>query len=139
MKHEIPATLRSGGAIVNNSSVGDHIGFPGSSVYLASNFALIGLTKTAALEFARQGIRVNSVSPGPIQTEMCDRTFGAGETEVKKTISPQTPLGRISTTEEEPASCQRVYPPRRARNSHAQPRALGEQAVARVRIQLHVV
>jgi NAD(P)-dependent dehydrogenase (short-subunit alcohol dehydrogenase family) len=54
MKHEIPAILRSGGAIVNNSSVGGHIGFPGASVYVASKFAVIGLTKTAALEFAKQ-------------------------------------------------------------------------------------
>jgi NAD(P)-dependent dehydrogenase (short-subunit alcohol dehydrogenase family) len=77
MKHEIPAMLRSGGgAIVNNSSVGGHIGFPGSSVYVASKFAVVGLTKTAALEFARQGIRVNSVSPGPIQREMFDRSIG---------------------------------------------------------------
>src|SRR5215469_5062363 len=52
----IRAMLRfGGGAIVNNSSVGGHIGFPGSSVYVASKFAVIGLTKTAALEFARQG------------------------------------------------------------------------------------
>jgi NAD(P)-dependent dehydrogenase (short-subunit alcohol dehydrogenase family) len=81
MKHEISAILRSGGgAIVNNSSVGGHIGFPGASVYVASKFAVIGLTKTAALEFAKQGVRVNSVSPGPIQTEMFDRSFGEGET-----------------------------------------------------------
>jgi len=101
MKHEIPAMLRSGGgAIVNNSSVAGHIGFPGSSVYVASKFAVIGLTKTAALEFARQGVRVNSVSPGPIQTEMFDRAFGEGETEMKKTIATQTPVGRIGTPEE---------------------------------------
>src|SRR4029077_746459 len=88
----IPAMLRSGGgAIVNNSSVGGHIGFPGSSVYVASKFAVIGLTKTVALEFARQGIRVNSVSPGPIQTEMFDRAFGEGETDMNKTIATQTP------------------------------------------------
>src|ERR1700732_4386344 len=62
MKHEIPAILRSGGgAIVNNSSVGGHIGFPGASVYVASKFAVIGLNQTAALEFAKQGVRVNSV------------------------------------------------------------------------------
>jgi len=101
MKHEISAMLRSGGgAIVNNSSVAGHIGFAGSSVYVASKFAVIGLTKTAALEFARQGIRVNSVSPGPIQTEMFDRAFGEGETEMKKTIATQTPVGRIGTPEE---------------------------------------
>ena len=74
MKHEIPAMLRSGGgAIVNNSSIGGHIGFNGSSVYVASKFAVIGLTKTAALEFAKQGVRLNSVSPGTVQTEMFDR------------------------------------------------------------------
>ena len=62
--------------------------------------AVIGLTKTAALEFARQGVRVNSVSPGPIQTEMFDRSFGEGETDVKKMIATQNPLGRIGTPEE---------------------------------------
>ena len=101
MKHEIPAMLRSGGgAIVNNSSIGGHIGFPGASAYVASKFAVIGLTKTAALEFAKQGIRVNSVSPGTIQTEMFDRAFGEGETEVKRTMAAQNPVGRIGTPEE---------------------------------------
>jgi NAD(P)-dependent dehydrogenase (short-subunit alcohol dehydrogenase family) len=101
MKHEIPAILRSGGgAIVNNSSVGGHIGFHGASAYVASKFAVIGLTKTAALEFAKQGVRVNSVSPGPIQTEMFDRAFGEGETDAKKTMASQNPLGRIGTPEE---------------------------------------
>jgi hypothetical protein len=135
MKHEIAAMLRSGGgAIVNTSSVGGHIGFPGLSVYVASKIAVIGLTKTAALEFATQGIRVKSVSSGPIQTEMFDRGFGEDETEVKKTISTPTPAGPIGTPEEEPANCQGVYPPRRARNSSAQPRGFGERPVAMVRI-----
>ena len=61
---------------------------------------MIGLTKTAALEFAQQGVRVNSVSPGPIQTEMFDRAFGEGETDAKKTIETQNPIGRIGTVEE---------------------------------------
>ena len=101
MKHEIPAMLRSGGgAIVNNSSLAGHLGFPGASVYAASKFAVIGLTKSAALEFAGQGVRVNSVSPGLIQTEMFDRAFGEGETEMKKTYVTQTPVGRIGTPEE---------------------------------------
>ena len=101
MKHEIPAMLRSGGgAIVNTSSVGGHVGFPGASVYVASKFAVIGLTKTAALEFAKQGVRVNSVSPGAVQTEMFDRAFGKGQTDIKKAIEAQNPVGRVGTPEE---------------------------------------
>jgi NAD(P)-dependent dehydrogenase (short-subunit alcohol dehydrogenase family) len=101
MKHEIRAMLRSGGgAIVNTSSAGGHVGFPGASVYVASKFAVIGLTKTAALEFAKDGIRVNSVSPGPIQTEMFDRAFGEGQTDTKKAIEAQNPTGRVGTPEE---------------------------------------
>jgi NAD(P)-dependent dehydrogenase (short-subunit alcohol dehydrogenase family) len=101
MKHEIPAILRSGGgSIVNNSSAAGHLGFPGASVYVASKWAVIGLTKTAALEFARQGVRVNSVSPGPIQTEMFDRVFGEGQTDSKKAVEAQIPIGRVGTPEE---------------------------------------
>jgi NAD(P)-dependent dehydrogenase (short-subunit alcohol dehydrogenase family) len=101
MKHEILAMLRSGGGvIVNNSSVAGHLGFPRASVYAASKFAVIGLTKTAALEFAKDGIRVNSVSPGPIQTEMFDRAFGEGQTDDKKAVETQVPTGRVGTSEE---------------------------------------
>jgi NAD(P)-dependent dehydrogenase (short-subunit alcohol dehydrogenase family) len=101
MKHEIPAMLRSGGgSIVNTSSIGGHIGFPGAGIYVASKFAVIGLTKTAALEFAKQGIRVNTVSPGTIQTEMFDRAFGEGETDMKKTMAANNPVGRIGTSGE---------------------------------------
>ena len=101
MKHEIRAMLRSGGgAIVNNSSIAGHFGSPGASVYAASKFAVIGLTKTAALEFAKEGIRVNSVSPGPIQTEMFDRAFGEGQTDIKKALEAQNPIGRVGTPKE---------------------------------------
>ena len=101
MKHEIPAMLRSGGgAIVNTSSVAGHLGFATAAVYVASKWAVIGLTKTAALEFAQQGVRVNSVSPGPIQTEMFDRFFGEGQTEIKKSVAAQCPIGRVGTPEE---------------------------------------
>ena len=61
---------------------------------------MIGLTKTAALEFAKEGIRVNSVSPGPIQTEMFDRAFGEGQTDSKKALEAQTPIGRVGTPKE---------------------------------------
>jgi NAD(P)-dependent dehydrogenase (short-subunit alcohol dehydrogenase family) len=101
MKHEIPAMIRSGGGtIVNNSAIGGHIGFPGSAVYVASKFAVIGLTKTAALEFAKRGVRVNSVSPGTIQTEMFDRAFGRGEMDPKETMGALNPVGRVGTPEE---------------------------------------
>jgi NAD(P)-dependent dehydrogenase (short-subunit alcohol dehydrogenase family) len=96
MKYEIPAILRSGGgAIVNTSSTGGHIGLPGLSVYVASKFAVIGLTKTAALEFAKQGVRINSVSPGPTQTEMFDRAFGKRGDRYKESdrvANPDRPL-----------------------------------------------
>jgi NAD(P)-dependent dehydrogenase (short-subunit alcohol dehydrogenase family) len=101
MKHEISAMLRSGGgSILNNSSIGGHIGFPGASVYVASKFAVIGLTKTAALEFAKSGIRVNSVSPGTIKTEMFDRAFGPSGVNMEETITARNPLGRVGTPEE---------------------------------------
>ena len=101
MKHEIPAMLRSGGgSIVNNASNAGHIGLPGGSVYSASKFAVIGLTKSAALEFARQGIRINSVSPGPIQTAMFDRAVGQSGVDMRARIAAQNPLGRIGTPEE---------------------------------------
>lgn len=101
MKHEIAAMLKTGGgAIINTSSIGGSVGFPGAPVYVASKFAVIGLSKSAALEYAQQGIRVNVVSPGPIQTDMLDRAFGAGDTDGKKFISSATPVGRIGTAEE---------------------------------------
>ena len=101
MKHEIPALLKSGGgSIVNTSSVLGSVGMPGAAVYAASKFAVNGLSKSAALEYAAQRVRVNVVSPGPIQTEMLDRAFGPGESEGKKAIGATVPAGRVGTAEE---------------------------------------
>lgn len=101
MKHEIPALLKSGGgSIINTSSVLGSVAMPGTAVYAASKFAVIGLSKVAALEYAQQGIRVNVVSPGPIQTEMLDRAMGPGESETKKHVAGQVPLGRVGSSEE---------------------------------------
>jgi NAD(P)-dependent dehydrogenase (short-subunit alcohol dehydrogenase family) len=101
MKYEIAAMLKSGGgSIINTSSIAGSIGFPGAGVYVASKHAVIGLTKSAALEYAKQGIRVNTVSPGGIQTEMLDRAMGPGESDMKKWMAGQHPVGRVGTPEE---------------------------------------
>ncbi|HTY86833.1 MAG TPA: SDR family oxidoreductase [Candidatus Acidoferrum sp.] len=101
MKHEVPAMLKNGGgAIVNTSSVGGLIGFPGVGVYVASKHAVLGLTKTAALEYATQGIRVNAVSPGGIVTPMLDRFTGGADTEFFKQLTALHPMGRTGTPEE---------------------------------------
>jgi NAD(P)-dependent dehydrogenase (short-subunit alcohol dehydrogenase family) len=101
MKHEIPALLRSGGgAIVNMASIGASIGFPNFGLYVASKHAVLGLTRSASLEYARQGIRVNAVSPGGIQTDMLDSAFGTGETDHKKVMAELHPVGRLGSPEE---------------------------------------
>lgn len=77
MKHQIVAMLKSGGgAIVNNASIVAQIGFPGIAHYNASKHAVMGLTQTAALEYFKQGIRVNAVLPGPVETPMALQGFG---------------------------------------------------------------
>ncbi|MGH7792614.1 MAG: SDR family NAD(P)-dependent oxidoreductase, partial [Thermodesulfobacteriota bacterium] len=73
MKYEIPRMLNNGGgAIVNMASVGGLIGFPGVPIYIASKHAVLGLTKSVALEYAKSGIRINAVSPAAIETDMVD-------------------------------------------------------------------
>jgi NAD(P)-dependent dehydrogenase (short-subunit alcohol dehydrogenase family) len=100
MKYEIPRMLqRGGGAIVNCSSVAGLIGFPGIGIYIASKHAVIGLTKTAALEYSAQGIRINAVNPAVIDTEMADRI--ASNLSVKKDdLIPLHPIGRIGRADE---------------------------------------
>jgi NAD(P)-dependent dehydrogenase (short-subunit alcohol dehydrogenase family) len=101
MKHEAAAMLRNGGgSIVNTSSIAARIGLPGGGVYAASKHAVDGLSKSTALEFAKKGIRVNTVSPGTIQTEMIGRMLGEGESEAKKWWEDRHPVGRFGTPEE---------------------------------------
>jgi NAD(P)-dependent dehydrogenase (short-subunit alcohol dehydrogenase family) len=101
MKHEVSAMLKNGGgAIVNNSSVGGLIGFPGVGVYVASKHAVIGLTKTAALEYATEGIRVNAVLPGGIETPMFDRFTGGIGTDAHRQVTAMHPIGRTGRPEE---------------------------------------
>ena len=100
MRHEIPVMLKNGGgAIVNNSSVAGHVGFGQVSVYIASKHAVEGLTKSVALEFAKQNIRINAVAPGVIATDMLDR-FAGKEGEMRDSLASITPVGRIGAVEE---------------------------------------
>src|SRR5438128_676428 len=98
MRHEIPVMLKNGGgAIVNTSSVAGLVGFPQVSVYVASKHAVEGLTKSIALEFAKQNIRINAVAPGVIATEMFDRFAGD---EFREQITSIIPVGRVGASEE---------------------------------------
>jgi NAD(P)-dependent dehydrogenase (short-subunit alcohol dehydrogenase family) len=100
MKHELRVMLKQGsGSIVNLSSVGGQIGLPGASVYSASKHAVEGLTKSAALEGAAAGVRVNAVAPGPVETAMLDRFVGNKE-DVKAGFLATVPAKRAATVEE---------------------------------------
>jgi NAD(P)-dependent dehydrogenase (short-subunit alcohol dehydrogenase family) len=100
MRHEIPAMLKSGGgAIVNTSSALGVIAFPGVEVYVASKHAVIGLTKSAAVEFGKQGIRINAVLPAAIETDMYRRFVGE-KAEAHAAMAAMHPIGRIGTPEE---------------------------------------
>jgi NAD(P)-dependent dehydrogenase (short-subunit alcohol dehydrogenase family) len=100
MKYEIPAMLKSGGgSIVNTSSALGVIAFAGVEVYVASKHAVIGLTKSAALEYGKQGIRVNAVLPAVIETDMYER-FTGEKPEMQAAMAALHPIGRIGTSEE---------------------------------------
>ena len=100
MKYEIPQMLtQGGGAIVNTASVAGLVGFQGIAAYVASKHGVTGLTKTAALEYAKLGIRVNAVCPGVIDTPMVRRAFGANP-ECAEAVSSMEPVGRLGKPEE---------------------------------------
>ncbi len=100
MRHEIPVMLKNGGgAIINTSSVAGHVGLAQVSVYIASKHAVEGLTKSVALEFAKQNIRINAVAPGGVATEMVDR-FAGKQGDMRDYLTSLHPIGRIGTSEE---------------------------------------
>jgi NAD(P)-dependent dehydrogenase (short-subunit alcohol dehydrogenase family) len=100
MKYELRQMLRQrGGAIVNCSSIGGLIGVAGLAAYHASKHGVIGLTKTAALEYATRGIRINAVCPGSINTPMAEQLTG-GDPEVLAEFLKDEPIGRIGEPEE---------------------------------------
>jgi NAD(P)-dependent dehydrogenase (short-subunit alcohol dehydrogenase family) len=100
MKHEIPQMRKQGGgAIVNTASVAGLVAYRTMGVYVASKHGVIGLTKTAALECSRIGIRVNAVCPGAIRTAMID-AFIAGNQETEAHMNGLQPIGRMGKPEE---------------------------------------
>jgi len=100
MKYELLQMREQGsGAIVNNSSIGGLIGIPGRAIYHATKHGVIGLTKSAALEYATRGIRINAVCPGAIETPMVAEMI-AKEPETMKDILKEQPIGRLGRPEE---------------------------------------
>ena len=100
MRYEIPQMLQQGGgAIVNTSSVAGLVGFANLPAYVATKHGVAGLTRTAALEYAEQGIRVNAVCPGVIQTAMIDRIVG-GDAEAEAQFTALEPVGRMGSPAE---------------------------------------
>jgi NAD(P)-dependent dehydrogenase (short-subunit alcohol dehydrogenase family) len=99
LQAEITAmTETGGGAIVNTASSAGLMGFANLPAYVASKHGVIGLTKSVALEYARQGIRVNAVCPGTVRTTMLERF--AGGTEAVERMGAMAPIGRIGEPEE---------------------------------------
>lgn len=100
LKYEIQQMLKQGGggAIVNMSSVAGLMGSAGAGTYIASKHGVIGLTRTAALEYARAGIRVNAVCPAVIETAMAERAFA--DSEVNKRVLGLHPIGRFGKARE---------------------------------------
>ncbi|OYW73696.1 MAG: short chain dehydrogenase [Verrucomicrobia bacterium 12-59-8] len=101
MKHEIPVMLKQGaGVIINTSSVAGQVGMAGAGVYVASKHAVEGLTKAAAMEYAKQGIRANAVAPAAIETDMLDRFTGGGNEDALGYMRSLHPVGRLGRSEE---------------------------------------
>ena len=100
MKYEIEQMLRQGGgSIVNTSSIGGLIAAPRQPIYAATKHAVLGLTKAAAVEYGRKGIRVNAVCPGVIRTEMMERAI-AREPRREEYIKQAHPIGRVGEAED---------------------------------------
>ena len=99
MKHEARAMLAQGsGTIINNASMGGVIGFGNAALYIASKHAVLGLTKTASIEWFRQGVRVNAICPGLIDTPFQDRVWRSEQ--AKKDFGAASGPGRMGTPEE---------------------------------------
>ena len=97
MKYEIEQMLKTGGgAIVNTSSIFGLNGYPGWSLYVATKHAVTGMTKAAALDYAKQNIRVNAVGPGPVETPLLAKGTGGDP----HSYAAFVPMGRIGQPDE---------------------------------------
>ena len=100
MKHELRQMREQGsGAIVNCSSLGGLVGLPGRAAYHASKHGVLGLTKSAALEYASRGVRINAVCPGTIETPMVADMVATGELDMAEALRNQ-PIGRLGKADE---------------------------------------
>ena len=100
LKHEIPQMVtQGGGAIVNTSSSAGLIGFPGLPGYVATKHGVIGLTRAAALEYVKAGVRVNAVCPGSTRTPMLEGFMG-GDPVIEQAMEQSAPIGRLARPEE---------------------------------------
>jgi NAD(P)-dependent dehydrogenase (short-subunit alcohol dehydrogenase family) len=100
MKYELRQMARQGsGAIVNNASVGALTGNPGIGAYIASKHGVVGLTRTAALEYVKRGIHINAVNPGLIDTQIA-RDVVAGDEQAYAELAQHVPIGRVGRPEE---------------------------------------
>jgi NAD(P)-dependent dehydrogenase (short-subunit alcohol dehydrogenase family) len=101
MKFELQQMRKQGsGAIVNCSSLGGLVGAAERGTYHAAKHGVLGLTKSAALEYAARGIRINAVCPGLIQTPMSDQMAAAGQADALKAMVKSVPMGRVGRPEE---------------------------------------
>jgi NAD(P)-dependent dehydrogenase (short-subunit alcohol dehydrogenase family) len=101
MKYELQQMRKQGnGAIVNCSSIGGILGGAQRGTYHAAKHGVIGLTKSAALEYASQGIRINTVCPGLIHTAMADKMIAGGQKEALDAMLKAVPVGRLGRPEE---------------------------------------
>jgi len=100
LKHEIPQMVsQGGGAIVNTSSGAGLIGFPGLPGYVATKHGVVGLTRAAALEYVKAGVRVNAVCPGSTRTPMLEGFMG-GDPAIERAMEQSAPIGRLARPDE---------------------------------------
>ena len=132
MKHELKQMRSQGsGAIVNCSSLGGLAGNPGRAAYHATKHGVLGLTSSAALEYAPRGIRINAVCPGTIATPMVTDMLATGELDLAQALA-DLPINRLGEAEEIAAAvlCGVVSSPARVADQPAEGRAIDDRAAA---------